>query len=376
MEKIDFKDIYVDAILEEIKSKVREKINLEMDDVQDISGDKVEIADQMMREVLKDILLNKENNPNSEYSYNFLLLDDREDNEAKKTVRRYLTLYYTALYFDNVSLLQKLIREGVAFWDDYHDLQLGILDSDISSAFSEEKYVEVVKKMKASVILLYNSIKDKEYSIRKNRIKKFSNIINKRQDILDEKVSSEIWGNNRLDIYDEETYLKGTKEQLNNIVAKCDFYKNEDNRVHANRLIQDTDFTATWRCETINMDMFFENFTEEELRALNPVEVTFFGKIFNYCKDVEIVRIKRLFEVRRALAKYPYVFTHTDDNFLEVFTDKEILNLSEEILAEFDDRYYHYFPSRFDKKAEAKVKMYVSKNNMKNIFSLGVKNGD
>lgn len=376
MEKIDFKDIYVDAILEEIKSKIREKINLEMDDVQDISGDKVEIADQMMREVLKDILLNKENNPNSEYSYNFLLLDDREDSEAKKTVRRYLTLYYTALYFDNVSLLQKLIREGVALWDSYHDLQLGILDSDISTAFSEEKYVEIVKKAKASVILLYNSIKDKEYSTRKKRIKKFSSIINKRQDILDEEVSSEIWDNNRLDIYDEETYLKGTKEQLNSIVSGCASYKNEDNRVHANRLIQDTDFTVSCKNTTINMDMFFENFTDEELLALTPNEANFFRKVFNNCKDVEIVRIKRLFLERRALAKYPYVFIYTYGKFLEVFTDREILNLSEEILAEFDDNCYHYFPSSFDKKAEAKVKKYVSKNNMKNIFSLGVKNGD
>lgn len=362
MEKIDFKDIYIDGILEEIKKEVRKWVNLEeSNNVQDISGDRIGMADSKMRLVLKDILVNKENNPNSEYSYNFLLLNTADKDEAKKELRRYLVLYYTALYFDNVETLQRLVRGGAVLCGEYGILKLGLLDSDISSIFSKDKYVEIVKKSEDLLISFYDSIRKLDFCEKNKYLKKFSDIVHKRPELLD--VNALIFGADRLTVYDEETYLKGSLQQISRIIGSCNIYKNEENRVHANRLIQETDFTVDYHY--VNLDSFFENFSDEELLEMSPQEAGFFARAFS--KNIDVERIKILLAKRKSLVNYQFI--SEKPRFLELFTDAEILEMSEEVLKEFKEKEYRYFPGYDDKKKDAAAKRLVKSSSVKRLFS-------
>lgn len=307
MEKINFKDIYIDGILEEIKKEVRKWINLEeSNNVQDISGDRVGMADSKMRLVLKDILVNKENNPNSEYSYNFLLLNTADKDEAKKELRRYLVLYYTALYFDNVETLQRLVRGGAVLCGEYGILKLGLLDSNISSIFSKDKYVDIVKKSGDSLIIFYDSIRKLDPREKNKYFKKFSDIVHERPEFLD--------------IVD---------------------------------------------CYHISLASFFENFNDEELLGISSQEIRFFSGAFS--KNTDVGRLKDLLVKRKSLVNYQFI--SESPKFLELFMDAEILEMSEEVLEKFKENRYYYFSDYKDKKKDSSAKRLVKSSSVKRLFS-------
>lgn len=142
MDEMDFKDIYIESVLGDIKACVGNKINLDVDDdVQDISGNRIEMTDSKMRVILKDILFHSsivgfnEGIDLDKINYNFMIFQDTDEENAKRKFKCCLVLYYAALYFGSISLLNKFFQKSFNFGNDPEELSLCFLDLELAKMF-------------------------------------------------------------------------------------------------------------------------------------------------------------------------------------------------------------------------------------------------
>ena len=121
LNKDDLINVYILNTLNEIKKTVKENIKLDKD--------REDVTDKKMMAVLTDLInanfKNLQRNINGNIIYTFLPILDEKENEK---VRSSLILYYVALYYDNVVLLQDLIRAGIKFNTGYYNFNLCYLD--------------------------------------------------------------------------------------------------------------------------------------------------------------------------------------------------------------------------------------------------------
>lgn len=257
--KEDFIETYVRNTLNEIKSFIKTKINLERE--------QEEKTDEKMSLVLKELIDGNFKNINVDGYGNLIhtllpLTDEKENNK----IRCSLVLYYTALYFDNVKLLNRMLQEEVNFGDILNDLNLYVLDKDISSKFEENEYIEIVKDCIVVFNGFYQTTKDLSSEEREKYITRFVNILKARHKDLTPNGSSHdyysLFDKKRLDIYEDDSYLNASKKQLN-IIANSNtcHIKNEDTIRRLNNLIQTTDFNHHYW----NTDLMFSLFSDDEL---------------------------------------------------------------------------------------------------------------
>lgn len=381
----DIKNAYVDYLLREIKDKVKEKIKLGDDLTQDISGNREEIADQKMHEEMYKLFFTNNDEKTLSFDYFNRLLTMRRDEDVNELVRedyiklkKFLILYYTAIYFDNVDLFRKLQKKGVAFeygnsyGDEFERLQLGILDSDLSSLFREEDYLKLLENSMECITTFYHTIAFEDSYSKIRYCRQFANVFNKRKDILG-KVYDSAFVQSRFELYEEETYFKASIKQINGIIGDYGYYdyKNKDNIKRVNKLIQETDLTLD--TSNIDMDRIFESFSDDELKAMSQEEFSFIANASDRYTD--LVRVKRLCEAKPCIMNYEVAY-YTD--FLNTFSDEEILSMSEKTLEELETNSYKLFGSNhdykpIDKKTIAKAKMFVKKANIVNKFLIGMK---
>lgn len=257
--KEDFIETYVRNTLNEIKNCVKTKINLERE--------QEEKTDEKMSLVLKELIDGNFKNINVDGYGNLIhtllpLTDEKENNK----IRCSLVLYYTALYFDNVKLLNRMLKEEVNFGDRLNDLNLYVLDKDISSKFEEDEYIGIVKDCIVVFNGFYQTTKDLPKEEREKYITRFVNILKARHKDLTPNGSSHdyywLFDKKRMDIYEDDSYLKASKKQLNIIAhsnTRC--IKNEDTIRRLNNLIQTTDFNQHYW----NTDLMFSLFSDDEL---------------------------------------------------------------------------------------------------------------
>ena len=134
LNKDDFINVYVLNTLNEIKSSVKENIKLDKD--REDSTDKKMVA--VLTDLINANFKNLQKDPNGNIIYTLLPIVDEKEN---KKVRTSLALYYTALYYDNVELLQDLMQANINFNGDYGKINLSYLDKSISSKFADRKSV-------------------------------------------------------------------------------------------------------------------------------------------------------------------------------------------------------------------------------------------
>lgn len=357
-EKIDFKDIYVEDVLSEIKEDIQSIITLKQEEVQDISGDREAIADDMMREVLKDLIFNCKNNSEVEYRYDLLLVRDMDDVQAKTKLRCCLMLYYTALYYGRVELLQKMLSKGVKFTSlGVNKLALYLLDPIIADLLPEEDYIELSKKALRSLDTIYYSVIKLEEEKRRDFLRKFV-VVAERDKNLIINIPSRVWTCSRLSIYDEETYKKASETQFNEIIANnCEFEKKE-NIARINELIQNTNFSlGTFFFHS--MDTLLDVYSNDELVKLDNITISYI--ISAICDRVDLRRVKRLLERKPILSCY--VVTCSKE-FLNTFTDEEIIQLEEKNLNELQSNRNKYFPEEFGSREEAKVRKLLKSDKL------------
>lgn len=89
----------------------------------------------VLRDLINANFKNLQMDPKGNLIYTFLPIVDEQENEK---VRLSLVLYYTALYYDNVDLLNELLKENISFNYNY-GINLQYLDKTISSKFERKK---------------------------------------------------------------------------------------------------------------------------------------------------------------------------------------------------------------------------------------------
>ena len=267
--KNEFIDIYVLKTLNEIKRDVKWEINLDKDKEEDI--------DRKMSLVLKDLInanfKNLQMDPKGNIIYTFLPIVDEQEN---KKIRMSLTLYYTALYYDNVELLQDLLKENVNFKRNY-TINLQYLDKTISSKFERRKYVEMIKICGDIFRNFVVSIKNLSDEEREKYIERFVKLMNIKFELIRNSILSRatnyydrnqyelIFNKNNLDTFTDETYIKATKEQLN-FINSCESncYKKETCE-RLNNLMQTRNFSNY----LYNLDLMMSLYTDEQIETLD-----------------------------------------------------------------------------------------------------------
>lgn len=318
-----FNDIYINKMLKEIKENVEEKIDLSLKDCCDYNSEFLtRKIDCKMMELLKGILADDKKST-SVFKYNYWLFSDSKDLEqTRNDVKCRLILYYVALYFGEVDLLEKLILEGVSLGNNPKHLLLCALVPEIVSLFEEEEYISILKESGHVFEPFYGSISEIEGRERKNYLKKFASILKKKNM---QGVDSIILSKKLLDIYSEEAYDAASLNQMNNVMCQIDELGNDENIQRINNLIINTNFSDA---AALNMDQLFKYFTIRELDNFDSDEVNFYNKILEKCP--EYLERARFLYLENPLLKECSLELRLV--ILKTMTDEEILALDEEII--------------------------------------------
>ncbi len=332
---------YINKTIENIKKEVSRYINLDKK--------KSNETDKKMEVVLLDLLEGKHQ---KEVLNNFLFIDyDFGQNKVKEI----LILYYTAIYFDNVSLLNKLISAETNFTNEYNKLSLYLLDNDITSKFEEDEYVEIIKNWQQQFHGLYYSVKDLLPEVREKYLERFSYLIkelNKKHSKSEEKETylcdislkelvSKPWlfTKKSLDSFTDKTYLMADLKQLNlmgdsNLIFRIEKSKKPDKILkRVNELIQKTDFCQIY----IDFDLIFSLFSNQELENIGYSESAFFKK----CSEDKKLLDKALdlyTQVPELVHKYGWCIEHTtfreieNDILIEMYNHNIDLSLKSQYL--------------------------------------------
>jgi len=257
-------ETYLLNTLNEIKCYVKTKVNL--------TPEREEITDNKMLEILKSLLVTpngdvKNKGENDYFSLLLPLTDESENNKIRKT----LILYYVGLYYDNVDLLNKMLKSEIDFGYKLYDLYLYYLDKDISSKFTEEEYLQIVKDCGILFEQFNHTTKNLPKEDREKYIVRFTKILKRKHDDLSIACASKLdlrtlFTRSNLDIFEDESYYKASKEQFE-LISACNSFnaQNEDTIKRLNNLIQTTEFNKY----LYNNDLMFSLFTDEELQSID-----------------------------------------------------------------------------------------------------------
>lgn len=265
--KNDFIDIYVLKTLSEIKCEVKQEIKLE--------SELENQTDEKMKLVLKDLInanfKNLQMDPQGNLIYTLLPIVDEREN---KKVRNLLVLYYTALYYDNVDLLQQMLAANVQFELD-NSLRLQYLDKFISSKFDTTDYIENIKKFGKTFASFVTSIKNLSDEDKEKYSQKFMSLFKLKYkemcEIKEEKERysrywlEDLFVKGNLDTFEYDTYKCADNKQLEliNFCGRCKY--NETTIARLNHLIQTTNFSN----ELIDFDLLTSIFSDDELAKLD-----------------------------------------------------------------------------------------------------------
>ena len=262
--KNDFINVYVLNTLNEIKNTVKGNIKLK--------PELEKQTDEKMKLVLIDLInanfKNLQRDSHGNLIYTLLPIVDEKEN---KKVRNSLVLYYTALYYDNVDLLEQMLASNIRFENEYYSLNLQYLDKSLSSKFETSDYIEKINTSGKIFIQFAISIQNLSDEEREKYIKKFVELFNiKYKDIL---IASKSYKGNssyplenlfikgNLDTFEYDSYKLANNKQLE-LIDYCRGKKyNDDTTSRLNYLIQNTNF-STQLCD---FDLMMAIYSNDEL---------------------------------------------------------------------------------------------------------------
>lgn len=339
MEIRNYKDSLINVMIEKIRNDVSKRINLEDEFSQDICSNRIEIVEEKMRKLLSQLIGSDDNFELFHSSLYWLRLN----NEVANRIHSLGMLYYTAFYFDNVKLLQKLLEHNISFGENPESLKVFVLDKDFTTLFEDDEYVEVLDSKMGFFEEFYNSLKDINPNKKRKYYEKFARILKARKDISRWQESF-AFTKERLDMFEEESYLKATIYQFSEIIEEkkigsFNVYEEIDpeDKVAAakfNRLLQETNFSKLYRHS--DMDIIFETFTSQELEILTPDECDFFSDALY---EKTLPRVVELYRLSPNLISYSIICR---SKFLEMYSNEEILAMSDETLELLDSNCYYF----------------------------------
>ena len=267
LNKTDFIDVYILRTLNEIKNSVKQNINLK--------PEKENETDEKMKFVLKDLInanfKNLQRDPQGNLIYTLLPIVDSRENEK---VRTSLVLYYTALYYDNVDLLQQMLASDVSFTNGYL-LSLQYLDKRISSKFHTKDYIDYIKRFGKIFIKFAWSIKNLPDEEQEKYAQRFSSLFKLKYEELCEvgkkynRYSTydleNLFVKGNLDTFEYNSYRYADNKQLE-LIHFCNGKQyNDETKRRLNHLIQNTSFSK----RLCDFDLMITLFSDEDLSKLD-----------------------------------------------------------------------------------------------------------
>lgn len=331
---------YITMTLNEIKQELTYYMKL--------NEEKIKETDEKMFKILNDLIDSRFNNLNVDKNlnliYTFLPLNDKSENEK---IRKLFTSYYTALYNDNVDLLHEMLKNDVKFYKNYCP-RLEFLDKDLTSKFSNDEYIRIVKEKDDILIMFIRSINMLEDEGKNKYIDRFINILNLRYDDLEN--DSFCLTKKALDMFTDEAYLNASKKQLEFIsrIGSQKISLSNENKNRLNNLIINSDY-----CNPLcDMNLMLKIFTDEELKELSYSS----SEIISYYSDSKEMLNKAIDLIKK----------HSDVRLYRCEISKELfMKINNDVLYEI---YNNFILSKMDDSAIlAAAKLYTPKAKIKSI---------
>ena len=237
MDNYTYLDVYAKTYLNEIKERIKQnQITL--------SGERETETDEYMVEVIKSLCIKPRHNLDDKEKFVLRLLptDSKEDTER---IFITLMLYYTAVYNENIELLNKFLEAGFSFGYRSSNLDLFVLDKRISSQFNTNFYINLIKEQISLFKEFYLSLKDNEPIYKSSDpdnpveelsidevIQKFANILKQNPNVAISKNKyyrnkpyefSRLLTKTSINYFDEDIILNASEEQKQNIINHAEF---------------------------------------------------------------------------------------------------------------------------------------------------------
>lgn len=282
--EIEYIDIYAKELLNSIKSRVRKNY------IQLVNEEE---TDQKMLKVIKDLCCKNDNET-------ITMINTKDDSER---VMNTLVIYYTALYFDNLKLLNDLLAKGYNFGHNIYDSTLCVLDKRFSSLFDEEKYIELVFKKGSLISSFYNSLRNQKIPMNDDEcIKEFCDILKENPDIniLSRKNDNSCVGpieitnlltKKTIYLFGKGMLLKATDDQKDEII----------NRIDNQEMSQESFSRLLNLMKNYNLSIFFmgqweevfKNLTDEEIIMASQNKKFIFYECMNHQHVVDFDEVKK-----------------------------------------------------------------------------------
>ena len=267
----DYEKVFVKTVLNEFINEI--KILVRQNKMK-IEGDKEKEVDLKLEEVIRELFFENSFNVTK---YMARIMFPNNNDEIERVIST-LTVYYAALYNDNVDLLKELLDKKFYFNSRRYKLNISVLDKRLSSKFERDDYIKLVKCQSDSFNRFYHGLSnvnrktDDEFYI-----DKFSNIMKKALPSLDSEVMKtpfdEVGSINivkALEYFDEEAILNTSKPQREFIINESYMYLKDMNLNDVNRV------NNFLRNTNINLALsqlikLLPNFTDEEILKIDEL---------------------------------------------------------------------------------------------------------
>ena len=267
----DYEKVFVKTVLNEFINEI--KILVRQNKMK-IEGDKEKEVDLKLEGVIRELFFENSFNVTK---YMARIMFPNNNDEIERVIST-LTVYYAALYNDNVDLLKELLDKKFYFNSRRYKLNISVLDKRLSSKFERDDYIKLVKCQSDSFNRFYHGLSnvnrktDDEFYI-----DKFSNIMKKALPSLDSEVMKtpfdEVGSINivkALEYFDEEAILNTSKSQREFIINESYMYLKDMNLNDVNRV------NNFLRNTNINLALsqlikLLPNFTDEEILKIDEL---------------------------------------------------------------------------------------------------------
>jgi hypothetical protein len=303
---VEYKEIYIEDKLCEIRKKL-DRRGIKLDDTE-----KVNQTNEIMRKLLSGIY---DEESKKEDILVMLDLISKRYKFIKKGVNNVLILYYFAIYNDTVDLLRNLLKNDYNFIDYYGTINLFPLDKNISSRFSEEKYIELVKTYNYIFENFSNSL---ENGTDNNKVlDTFAYIMSEKTDTIKTEVEDEVYENlltaGILELFDYHYLTTASHEERRIINSVATVYPKFNTTFHSG-LIPSFSYES---CDSMS---------KEEIKKTN----------FSTFKTL----VDRLIEIKKINPDFTYLLGFIDIHIFNSLTNEEIASLSNVAVADIVE--YNY----------------------------------
>lgn len=358
MGEFSFEEMFIEKVLLDIKKRVKESIDLDEDSNFEECCDmpekgRTEITDEVMRGVLRHLLVSTEKQEEMKTRYNFLMFLDGNKEIGTRRFISLMMLYYTAIYFDSLELLKEYIKNDDFFYYP-DDVVLCCLDKVFISYIDKERLESLIKNRRHFFNTFYKGMKGLKESDKIKYYQKFANIMDQKIDMPD--MASKYFTKAIMDIYDEEDYLNATPEQFENNFADGEIISGDAEAFAKLKwIINNSDYSASF---FINSKLMYGLFTAEELieNKFSYLDGIYFGNA--NLRECDMGRVKNIYNLNKEIIRYDD-FLHPE--ILKMYDDVTIASFPRDLIIELMELNLYTIRGEFPLEKKNEIEQIVNR---------------